>query len=247
VSALANLAFIAMLLAGLAAGGRLLATASQTRRDPELWIGLAVLFAALGGAIDTASMYVFRSGGEGDAFAVQGTARLIYTVGSSALGVGIWRVFRPDRVWAGTLASSSALLLASCWGAWMAGGQHSLATGPTIWSSLFNAGRGIAFAWGAVESFVYWRRMRRRLRLGLADPVITHQFLLWGIASTSMLGLLAVVLVTYHVIGRSPFEWNPGLLAASCFGTAAAATIYTAFFPPGFYRRRILARAATGS
>jgi hypothetical protein len=44
------------------------------------------------------------------------------------------------------------------------------------WAGRTAAALGIAF-----ESFRYWRMLRRRLRLGLADPVVTNRFLLWGI------------------------------------------------------------------
>jgi hypothetical protein len=40
--------------------------------------------------------------------------------------------------------------------------------------------------WGSIEALHYWRMLRRRMRLGLADAVVANRFLLWGIGAVAM-------------------------------------------------------------
>ncbi|MFK7894917.1 MAG: hypothetical protein AB8G23_03725 [Myxococcota bacterium] len=42
--------------------------------------------------------------------------------------------------------------------------------------------RGIPFLWGFCEALRYYAQMRRRLTLGLADPVVANRFLPSGMA-----------------------------------------------------------------
>ena len=37
------------------------------------------------------------------------------------------------------------------------------------------------YLWTSVESLTWWRRMHRRVALGLADPVVANRFFLWGV------------------------------------------------------------------
>ena len=62
--------------------------------------------------------------------------------------------------------------------------------GPGHWIGWL--GRTMAIFGVAFESFRYWRMLRRRLRLGLADPVVTNRFLLWAVwAACSTLNFVA--------------------------------------------------------
>ena len=242
--ALANLAFVAMLVSGLATGLRLVLAAARNGRAPELWIGLSTLLAAVGGVIDTAALRLAHADPAGAAFTLQAAARLCYVFSSTGLGVGIWRIFRPQGYWGAVLTFAIAMVSAGAWGAYAAGGLHSFATGATASLVWLYLGRMAPYAWAAAESFAYHGRLRRQLRLGLAEPLIAHQFLLWGVASSAMLGLIGVILGVYWWLGITPLETPVGLVPMAVFGLVGASTIYTAFFPPAFYRRWILRRAA---
>src|SRR5262249_16178730 len=50
--------------------------------------------------------------------------------------------------------------------------------GPSYWINF--AARVSGVVWMSVESFRYGAMLRRRLRLGLADPLVANRFLLWG-------------------------------------------------------------------
>jgi hypothetical protein len=243
VQAFSSFALAVMLVVGTAAGVRLLAAAWRNRRTPELWIGLSTLLPSLAGILDKASLHELDAGHPGAAFALQAAARAVYVLGGVALACGLQRIFRPEERWARALLAGLALWLAGSCLAWAAGGQHSRVTGPTLGNLAFDCARVAPFVWGAVESFAYFAAMRRRQQLGLADPVIAHQFLLWGISFTAMGGLLAWVVVARHVLGASPMEWPPSVTVLALLGLVASTSIYAAFFPPQPWRRWVAARA----
>ncbi len=101
---------------------------------------------------------------------------------------------------------------------------------------------GLLTAWGAYESLRAWSRLRRKQRLGLADPVVCERVLLWGIASVAS----AIVGGTSTIAGFLGINF-----AATAFGAAviaplgltAAGSMWLAFLPPAGYLRRVRARA----
>ena len=101
-----------------------------------------------------------------------------------------------------------------------------------------------AYGWAAREAFRYHALLRRRLALGLADPVVTHQFLLWGVSAGSAFGSSAVSLFFTHVLGLSIAATVVPFVAIQLALFTAAVCLWFAFFPPGFYRRRLLRVAA---
>jgi hypothetical protein len=107
--------------------------------------------------------------------------------------------------------------------------------------------RLFVMAWSSFESLLYWSRMRRRLRLGLADAVVTNRFLLWGIGSgAAFLGSafgVAVIALTGPTSSRIPsFD-----LIVSLHGLVAAIAMWFAFQPPAFYVRWLERRAHRGA
>jgi hypothetical protein len=243
VYALASAAFLAMLATMLATGARLLATAWRTRRDPELWLGLALLVSSLGGALDTASTDLFERGRLESAFQVQAASRVLYAVGTSALALGVTRIFRPDRAFAQALALALGLVVAGLAGAWIERGHHARAAAPSSLDLALLFARLGPLAWSSAESFTCAIRLRRRARLGLADPSIARQILLWGVAGTAMGGALVVIAVTLHGLGRLPLRWTPSLVAMTALGWTGAVTLWVAFFPPRAWRERTAARS----
>ena len=54
--------------------------------------------------------------------------------------------------------------------------------------------------WLFVESAIYAQRMRRRVRLGLGDPVVANRFTLWAIW-TGALACIPLFVLTLRVLG----------------------------------------------
>jgi hypothetical protein len=92
----------------------------------------------------------------------------------------------------------------------------------------------IAYAWFGLESFRYFRMMKRRRAIGLGDPVLTNRFLLLTIvALTSLLAALPQVIVS--LMGINPFESAAALALTSIGGTLSGVTLWLAFAPPRAY------------
>jgi hypothetical protein len=95
-----------------------------------------------------------------------------------------------------------------------------------------------------LESLRYYALMRRRRALGLADPVVTNRFLVWGAGeAASTLVVLALFVATMT---------QPGISAADPFvswcvtlaGLLNAFVWWLTFTPPKTYLRWVRAGAA---
>jgi hypothetical protein len=235
--------FGAFFVVSLVIGVRLLLLARRTGELPELLIGLAVLgIGPLGYGL---SMLALAASGQSTitSATLQGSSFVAVFIGAGAQYLFVWYVFCRQARWARPLVYTAIALLA------VAHAGDILENGLLMrrdGSSWFWCGmvlRLFAMAWLSIESLVYWSRMRRRLRLGLADPVVTNRFLLWGLGSSaaffgSALGFLVIALTGINS-SRIP-SLN---LIVSLHGLVAAITWWFAFQPPAAYVRWIQDRA----
>lgn len=223
-------------------GIKLLLLARRTRELPEFTVGLGFFLVALVGyplglvavapGVDPAAARW--------AFAASTVA---VSVGSSSIFVFTWRVFQPGHAWARMLAWTAIAGLAAV--GWLA--IHDVHVGPNgrlvdVWLVPRQLIVGISYAWSAIEGLRWYRLLRRRLPLGLADPVVANRFLLWGLAgvfaSGGIAGSTAVALA-----GHDPAGHPVSMLSIGLAGFATSIAIYLAFLPPRSYRRRIAASA----
>jgi hypothetical protein len=101
----------------------------------------------------------------------------------------------------------------------------------------------LCLGWGALESLRYWRVTQQRVALGIADPLVSASFLLWGISLAS--GALGFALIYAALLTLQPGELlsvRIQLLMSGC-GVVTAAGLYLAFLPPKAYARRLAARS----
>jgi len=227
----------AFMLSNLLVGSRLLWRARYSRELPELCIGLAFLLAGCLGYV--LNFLSFQLAGALGPWAVPlaalGQANL--DLGTAALWIFTWRVFRAGQRWARTLvAVSLATTLLSYVGLGLATG-FSARTYAVGWFWLGFGVRWLSFLWTSAESLLYHRLMKRRLALGLAEPLVTNRLLLWGLASAAIALSFAVNLVNL-LVGGEPFGPVPTLFMSG-LGLTTAVLIWLAFFPPARYRRRI--------
>jgi len=226
-------------------GFRLLLLAYRSRALPELLLGSAlILGGTFGGPLEAAGI----SGTEEIGPELAGRLLLIGKI----LGVAtlachstfIWRVFRPREPWAAGLVGALLVFpLAGLWG-FASSGAFATAEIPIFWFWVDLMGRLGASCWLVFEGARYYGLMKRRLRLGLGDPVVANRFLLWTLA-----GLFAIALLLTSVppIFLDPDEHQIALVAdLFAFGAAgiAVSTFYLLIFlPPAAYRRRLLKAA----
>lgn len=236
------LGMIVQLLADLVVGVRLLALARRTRKLPETAFGVAcVLLGGVGYPLSIAA----RAGlVESPQLAglLLAAGLLAQNAGCAALYVFLWRVFRPGEAWGlalvgvaiGTLAWSvpGEFLTDGFWG--------GIDGGFFYWAGLL--GRIGAFLWASIESLLYHVRMRRRQKLGLADPVVTDRFRLWAIASMAVLIAFAVFSAA-RLLAIDPTTSAWVMAATSLGGLVAGVSLWLAFLPPRRYLERVARRS----
>jgi hypothetical protein len=171
------------------------------------------------------------------------------SLASVALLVFTRRIFRPDAPWArrlvwlggsGALAALALLPL---------DGGAAREDAPSLLA--LNALRTLTYAWSFAEALHYWRQMRRREALGLADPLVVNRFLLWSIWSGGFalcFGLVLLVRLAGRALGAgaeilpSDLPMIRVVLGAVVFASAAA--LWLCFFPPRAYVARLASPAA---
>jgi hypothetical protein len=218
----------------LVVGLRLAVLGARSRALPELSLGASyLLFGALGYPLAAVARASAASGSPtaGDWLAL---ALAIQNLGVLGCYVFNWRVFRPDATGAGITVAGGLLLL----GSWLGHGfdpgwAGARSVGPWYYMGL--ATRAAAFLWGGAEAFRHWSRMRRRLRIGLADGIVTDRVLMWGVSSLVIGVGFAAFLA--GKLGPQGVNAAPVVLVISVCGLAASTAMTLAFFPPAFYLR----------
>lgn len=237
MSPLSALGFGAFLLSSLVVGLRLLLLWRRTRRFPELMIGMAILgYGPLGyGVVQLARRLPPDAVIATQLLTLAGLLSLSAAAG--ALFYFTWRVYHPSEPWARIGCFLCLVLLAlGTAGDLVARVLGDLSgVGPGFW--LAYSLRSLALAWSAFEALRYFGLMRKRLALGLADPVVKGGFLLWGIGATCAgLGFVAS-LVVRAATGLSVTQRPELVLPFSLLALVAAVSIWLAFFPPASYLR----------
>jgi len=244
--AIAGVSTLLLIGVGWVIGLRLLLLARRTRGIPELTLGAGTLL--IGGlgypfAIATNVVGATRPALAG-VFMVTGAT--LCHLGIVANTFFTWKVFRPRALWARGLVG---LFIAAAAVGFTANLRVVLATAsPAMsavqpWTFFLCLVAASAFGWSGVEALAYHTKLRRRLALGLADPVVTNRFLLWGVTS---LASSAGSLVNAFFTLASPLSvLDPVALAVCGSCSALSAVVMTlTFLPPATYLRFIEARHA---
>lgn len=233
--------FLAFFAVALVVGVRLVWLWTRTRQLPELLIGVGVLgIGPVGFGASVAAL---------ELEAARSLYPLVMGLGQAAVTVGVfcklvfnWRVYHPESRWVPPAVQVAGVLLAVVYVAELAGGFAD-AMGVTWRFCLRSAIQVGALLWGSGEALRYWTRMRRRVRLGLADPVVCNRFLLWGLgAGAAGVGSLIGVVAQIASGGvRTQIPWV--LASSSAHGLLAAVCMWLAFVPPAAWTRWVAARA----
>lgn len=102
----------------------------------------------------------------------------------------------------------------------------------------------LGMGWAALEALVHYTKLRRRIVLGLADPLVANRLLLWALAALSEWLIYGVVAMT--ILAGRPEDCIAGTAAlwGSVFGVSAAFCMWLGFFQPRPYEGWIVARAS---
>jgi len=227
---LALLGMTAFALVSTLVGLRLIVLSRRTGLLPERLIGISMFLA--GGL---GSTLLLIGGFAGDARWLFATAAVLFiNLGIAALGVFTWRVFRPTLMGATLVAACVTLLFLSMIVDRFAG--HYLGAERSGFSiATDNGGRLLLYGWTTWESLRQYTLARRRVRLGLTEPLVANRFLLWGIATAAVLGIWLHAL--WQELAEST-DQTQSYLVITVFGGACALALWLAFFPPRAYRAR---------
>ncbi|MDI1478662.1 hypothetical protein [Polyangium sp. y55x31] len=219
---------------------RLLGLAARTRKAPELLLGLSMLLPLVGYSIQVSS--AVTRGGTPAPLAVE-IGGLVVDTGFLTVAVFVWLVFRREEIWAQVLSFLLVIV-----GLAMPVVNHVVPWSNGLPSALWPRAvlRTICYGWAAVEALRYAALMRKRVRFGLAEPIVADRFVLWGVGhlcATLMLdGLTAGGAL--HV-QQSRFA-DVFLVGGAAFGVPAMLAIGLSFFPPVAYVRYVERRLGAG-
>jgi hypothetical protein len=245
IELLALASAVAFVLVGATVGAKLLWLARRTRALPETLVGAALfLLAAVAwplllivSAPQPPPGLVLRIGWAG--------ASLALALGWSGVFLFTWRVFRPGPGWGRWLAGLgiSVELAAGLAGVVRAVGlvdplELRVASASGL---VLLLGAQAVYLWTALESFRYRALLRRRIPLGLADPLVADRFGLWGWSGVFGFGSIAPAVLA-QLSGGDPNSLASHLVVAAC-GLLSSTALYVAFLPPEAYVRFVRAQS----
>lgn len=172
------------ILASLIIGVRILFLARRTRELPELAMGLGLVF--MGGLsypiTVAARMSVDLS--PDTRVAMMLLSQLLMWVGCVAIGVFNWRVFRPGALWPiALLVTFSLAMLVFFVVQCMTVGMFAFVDAREGIYRFCIIPQGVPYVWGFVESFLYHRKLRKRIEFGLADPQLARRIGFWALTT----------------------------------------------------------------
>ena len=247
LGALLGVSQVLYLAAMLGLGGRLFARARRSGERAEALLALHFLLCcALGYALLGGGLAASQAPGllpPAAAAALVGVGQLCSSLGVLAGAAFTRLAFRPQERWARALLGALAALLALAFAGGLAGGFARGAADP--WYRVAYAGYVLAAVWVLAEPLRYHALMRRRLALGLAEPLLVNRFLLWGVGSAFRFGMLVVGAVSTAAAldTLDPAAMALILTTTALLGLGVAGAYWLTFFPPAAYVRVVAGRA----
>lgn len=241
MNSLLGLGALVMVAVDAVVGVRLLLLAQRTRELPEAALGAAfVLLGAIGYPLSTAARRGLLPTDEANA--------MLMAVGFAAQNLACLAIYwMTARTFRSEVREATALVVAAGLALAISYVVHALdngfvgnTTGAAYYLGLVT--RTGAFAWACFESLRQFGLARRRLALGLVDPLVVNRFLLFGLGTGGVFAAFAIFLVA-QLLHTKVAEAGWVLAATGAAGLFAAVPTWLAFLPPAFYRRRFEADA----
>jgi hypothetical protein len=239
------------ILVGTLVGLKLLSIAARSRKFPEFAIGAALFaYAALSQPAFLAHQALGEEVSLGVRIGIVVLRILAYYVTLLGLSLFTWQVFGAKSRWRQAVAASvavAALIVGglSIWANWL---QLSANAPLPLYGRVGLAPLYVlAFGWASLESLRYHGLMRKRRSLGLADPVVTNRFFVWGagegVSSLVVLALSVAIVTRGELSIADPFVSWFVVLA----GLVNALVWWLTFAPPTSYLRWVRGSAAAGA
>ena len=220
---------------------RLFRLAWRTRRPPELLVGIYFLLVPFAISL---SIRVDRFDAI-HAAVVRAASNALFTAGGVALLLFAWCVFRPDSRWARWLALGGTAAIVAIWALAIPLGLYEASTSMFLLMPVY-----ASYLWVFFESLRYFLLLRRRQRLGLADPVIMNRFLLFaiwtgGVGAITLMGVggsfAQLMNGTFHDGGALGDPLVLGITRV--LAAPIAVSIFLTFLAPARYHAWLRAKA----
>ena len=226
-------------------GVRLLLLARRTRCKPELLLGMGVLGTAVLGYGVMIAAIVARGPEKVVATrtieqVLQGVGVVLHDVGVTCFVLFVLFTFRAGERWAKALAT---VVLGSLWIGQIGWESQNHFRSATIGDGFWWLRYAVIWTyplWAMVESYRYWALMRRRLALGLVDPMVANRFFLWGTGSLGTciaIWMSSLPLLFVNDPVRALTLMPPIQIATATVGIVTVVVYYLTFFPPAAYKR----------
>jgi len=248
MQALAGFCLLLFVVTVSVVGVRMLLLARRTRGRHELLMGAGmILIGAIGFPGSTLSGFG-RPVGE-MSIPLWFLFTSVTQVGLLLIYAFTWQVFRPNERWGKAVVVSGGLLM---FAGLVTSAIALVGAAPDASSTLVArggmfvgmAGYSGCFLWSAIEGFVHHRSAKRRLAIGLADPVVVNRFLLWGFFGVAATAINVSSFIG-NAIGVDPSTSPLVLVPMGVLGFAASVAMYLAFLPPAAYLARVRASFAS--
>jgi hypothetical protein len=120
----------------------------------------------------------------------------------------------------------------------------ALATGSYagFWAWLLVAGMVATNFWVGIQPLLYYGKLRKRIPLGLAEPLVADRFLLWGLGSLARAAMIFLGPVSELALKQLAAESQLSyaavvLVVASLLGLATSVAYWLTFNPTHTYTR----------
>jgi len=227
-----------------------------------LWLGARILRAGGGAPVRLVALFLLLTAlgttglARGSAlpdssdqlrFAVLAAGHLAISSGLWCLAGFTWLTFGARSPWRRRLAVGLGGALSGAYLAqWIFDG-FTVVPGPATLTAL--ACRTACLGWISIETAAYHAVLRRRQRLGLADPLVVNRVLLWSlwtgaIAVLMLAGAVLRVLSVENVdLETAIYRSIPFMSSTAALSLVAAMALWLSFLPPRPYRAWIERRA----
>jgi hypothetical protein len=238
-------------LVGTVVGLKLLGIAARSGKFPEFAIGAALfVYSAVGqtSALARAALSDEASVALRMTLAVVSLLALYATL--LGLSLFTWQVFGAESRWrqaltAGVAVTGLLFTALTIRAAWL---QITASVPLDLYGRIgITPHFTLAFGWVSLESLRYHAQMRRRQALGLADPVVTNRFLVWG-AGEGVASLVVLALFVTSAVHAETSIGDPLIrLFMTLAGLVNALVWWLSFMPPKAYLRWVRGDAAEGA
>jgi hypothetical protein len=236
------LTIYAVIAVNLTVGTRLIRKGHGGSAKPELLLGCALTCDAIEWLLWYLSAYTAAEGASlGDALGFACRAFI-----AAAVGCLLWftqAVFHSEsRIaraavllgWLGMFGS----LAGTAWERdWNGFGAESA----WIWIEQFT--QNCVYAWMLFETGHYYLSLKKRLALGLTEPLVVNRVLLWFVYAAWIFSVQILVALSVAIVneqGEYPAVIDAGM---ALFSVLSAVALWLAFFPPKFYENWVVSRA----